>query len=159
MALNFSTEDVVKITMDWVVDTILIPHFNELGYQGGTLNATGEWIENLNTRAEGVTGIINGRQYTEQLVWGRRPGLRPPIAPLERWAQIKLGLSGQEALGAAFAIANKIAKEGTEIYKDGGTDLLEILEAPETISRINEFLANQLQTKVQLFLEREIQSV
>ena len=154
MANEFSTEDVVKMTMDWVVDTILIPHFQSLG-----LNASGEWIENLNTRAEGVKGIINGRQYTEQLVSGRRPGARPPIAPLERWAQIKLGLSGQEALGAAFAIANKIAKEGTEIYKDGGSDLLEILEAPQTISRINEFLANQLQAKVQLFLEREIQSV
>ncbi len=152
MASNFSAEQVVKLTMDWVVDTILIPHFQQLG-----LNASGEWIANLNTRAEGVTGIINGRKYTEQLVWGRRPGTRPPIAPLERWAQVKLGLSGAEAKGAAFAIANKIAKEGTEIYKDGGTDLLEILQAPETISRINAFLANQLQTEVKLFLEREIQ--
>ena len=151
--MEFSADDVIKMTMDWVVDTILIPHFQSLG-----LNASGEWIANVNTRAENNNGIINGRQYTEQLVWGRRPGARPPIAPLERWAQIKLGLSGRDALGAAFAIANKIAKEGTEIYKEGGTDLLEILERPETLQRINAFLGEQLQTKVQLYLEREIQA-
>lgn len=154
MASNFSTERIVKETMDWVVDTILIPHFQQLG-----LNASGEWIANLNTRAEENIGIINGRKYTEQLVWGRRPGNRPPISALERWAQVKLGLSGTEAKSAAFAIANKIAKEGTEIYKEGGTDLLEILERPETIQRINEHLSQQLTVEVQLYLEREIQMV
>src|SRR5690606_22373253 len=151
--MEFSADEEIKRTMDWVVDTILIPHFLSLG-----LDATGEWRQSLNVRAEGSIGIINGRKYTEQLVWGRRPGNRPPIAPLERWAQIKLGLSGRDALGAAFAIANKIAKEGTEIYKEGGTDLLEILERPETLQRINAFLGEQLQTKVQLYLEREIQA-
>ena len=66
------------------------------------------------------------------------------------------GLSGQQAVSAAFAISNKIANEGTEIFKQGGTDLLEILEAPETISKITKHLADHVTADVQLFLEREI---
>lgn len=142
--------DIIE-TMNWIVDTILIPHFMELG-----LDATGEWVANVSTRVEGETGIIRGRQYTEQLVWGRKPGAMPPIAPLERWAQAKLGLSGTQARSAAFAIAKKIANEGTNIYKDGGTDLLEILETPETQQKIAKHLQDIVTPKVQLMLEREI---
>lgn len=143
--------DIIE-TMQWIVDTILIPHFMELG-----LDATGEWRSSLNVRAEGSMGIIRGRKYTEQLVWGRKPGAMPPIAPLERWAQAKLGLSGTQARSAAFAIAKKIASEGTNIYKDGGTDLLEILETPETQQKIAKHLQDVYAPKVQLMLEREIQ--
>lgn len=143
--------DIIE-TMNWIVDTILIPHFMELG-----LDATGEWRSSLKVRAENETGIIRGRKYTEQLVYGRRPGAMPPIAPLEKWVQAKLGLSGQQARLAAFAIAKKIAKEGTNIYKEGGTDLLEILETPETQQKITKHLQGILTPKVQLMLEREIQ--
>jgi hypothetical protein len=154
MARDFFPEEAIKRTMDWVVDTILIPHFMSLG-----LNASGEWVANVKTRVEGQEGIISGRQYSEQLVYGRRPGAMPPIAPLERWAQVKLGLSGTEARSAAFAIAKKIAKEGTEIYKEGGTDLIEILSTPDTQQRIAQYLAQQMQAEVKLYLEREIMSV
>jgi len=154
MARDFFPKEAIKRTMDWVVDTILIPHFMALG-----LNASGEWVANVKTRVEGQEGIISGRQYSEQLVYGRRPGAMPPIAPLERWAQVKLGLSGAEARSAAFAIAKKIAKEGTEIYKDGGTDLIEILSAPDTQARIAQYLGQQMQAEVRLYLEREISMV
>jgi|SRR5690606_34384146 len=142
----------IKETMNWIVDTILIPHFMALG-----LDATGEWRSSLNVRSEGETGIIRGRKYTEQLVWGRKPGAMPPIAPLERWAQAKLGLSGTQARSAAFAIAKKIANEGTNIYKEGGTDLIEILETPETQQKIAKHLQDVYAPKVKLMLEREIQ--
>lgn len=149
--LEISEAEIIE-TMQWTVDTILIPHFMSLG-----LDATGEWRESLNVRAEGQTGIINGRKYTEQLVWGRRPGAMPPIAPLERWAQVKLGLSGTAAKSAAFAIAKKIASEGTNIYKEGGTDLLEILSEPTTIKRITDHLQAQYTPRVTAYLERQIQ--
>ena len=149
--MEFSPEKSIDETMEWIVSDILIPHFMGLG-----LNASGEWVQNLNTRVEGDKGIINGRKYTEQLVWGRKPGKRPPISALEKWVQVKLGLSGKQALGAAFAIANKIAKEGTEIYKNNGTDLLEVLNKPENLRRINEHLGNRLKTDVMLFIQRQI---
>ena len=149
--MEFSPQKSIDETMQWIVSDILIPHFMGLG-----LNASGEWVQNLNTRVEDDKGIINGRKYTEQLVWGRKPGKRPPISAIEKWVQVKLGLSGKQALGAAFAIANKIAKEGTEIYKNNGTDLLEVLNKPENIRRINEYLGNRLKTEATLFIQRQI---
>ena len=148
--MEIQEADIIK-TMQWTVDNILIPHFMALD-----LNATGEWRENVKVRAENGNGIISGRKYTNQLVNGRGPGKMPPIAPLEKWAQAKLGLSGQQARSAAFAIAKKIAQEGTEIYKDGGTDLLEILESPDTKRKIAENLQQRYAVQVKLFLEREI---
>ena len=149
--MEFSPQKSIDETMQWIVSDILIPHFMGLG-----LNASGEWVQNLNTRVEGDQGIINGRKYTEQLVWGRKPGKRPPISALEKWVQVKLGLSEKQALGAAFAIANKIAQEGTEIYKNNGTDLLEVLNKPENIRRINEYLGSRLKTDAMLFIQRQI---
>jgi hypothetical protein len=148
--MEIQEADIIE-TMQWTVDNILIPHFMALD-----LNATGEWVANVKVRAENTNGIISGRKYTKQLVDGREPGKMPPIAPLERWAQAKLGLSGQQARSAAFAIAKKIAKEGTEIYKDGGTDLLEILENPDTQRKIAEHLQQRYAVQVKLYLEREI---
>src|SRR5690606_25755217 len=154
-------EKAIAETMTWVVDTILIPHFMSLG-----LNATGEWVANVGTRVEKNKGIISGRKYTEQLVWGRKP-MNEGNATHEEKAKWAAGMANynpkfEQWLRArglteyGFQVAYKIADVGTEIYKNGGTDLLEILEAPETIDKINAHLGQQLSVNVQLFLEREI---
>ena len=45
---------------------------------------------------------------------GRGPGKRPPVAPLLEWVRFKgIEKDSKKALGIAFAIANKIAREGT----------------------------------------------
>lgn len=144
--MGIKDEDIIRV-MDEVANRFLIPHFLELG-----MNATGEWVRSIETTASNNTGYIRGRDYSYYLVNGRKPGNRPPIAPLERWAQAKLGLSGQQATSAAFAIANKIAQEGTEYYKQGGTDLLEVLESPECIEYVrrefSQILVEDLKTEI-----------
>ena len=57
--------------------------------------------------------VHNVAPYAGVIEWGRRKGARrPPIEPLVRWAQRKLGLSEKEARGVAFAIATAIKKRG-----------------------------------------------
>lgn len=55
---------------------------------------------------KGIVGV--GERYGLFVEGGTRPHF-PPVAPLERWAQTKLGQSG---LG--FVIARKIAQRGTK---------------------------------------------
>lgn len=55
---------------------------------------------------KGIVGV--GEKYGLFVEGGTRPHF-PPVAPLERWAQTKLGQSG---LG--FVIARKIAQRGTK---------------------------------------------
>lgn len=59
------------------------------------------------TARRGVVAV--GEEYGGAVEFGRRPGKRPPAAPLERWAAVKLG-----APGAGFAIAKKIGERGTK---------------------------------------------
>lgn len=134
-----------------VIDEILIRKFNELG-----MNASGEWLRNLHLETTQNSAIIRGREYTEQLVHGRRPGSMPPVSALQEWARIKLGLSRQESISAGWAIAQKIKKDGTNWYQQGGTDLLEVLEKPETIQFIQNRISEKLNIKVKNYFIREL---
>ena len=146
-------------TMQWVVDDILIPHFMQLG-----LDATGEWRESLNVRADGQTGIINGRKYTDQLVYGRKPNADQSHQAKAKWAYgmanyndgFKKWLQVRGLNDFGFQVAYKIADVGTNIYQNGGTDLLEILETPEVQKKITQRFQGLITAKVQLMLEREI---
>ncbi len=157
--MQLSQSDIIE-TMDFIVDEILIPHFLELG-----LNATGEWINALNTRADGDVGIINGRQYTEQLVYGRRPNSDTSHDAIRRWAygmanynpEFKAWLNVRGLSDYGFQVAYKIAREGTEIYKEGGTNLLEILETPSAQRKIEVYLEGKFNVLVTNYLQREIE--
>lgn len=58
------------------------------------------------TASRGVMGV--GEKYGAYVEYGTKPHF-PPVAPIERWAKTKLGVSG---LG--FLIARKIGRFGTK---------------------------------------------
>lgn len=128
--------------MQGVIDNFLKPKFIELG-----MNSSGDWMKSLEPRAELNRGEIWGLDYTYYLVNGRAGGNRPPIAPLVRWVGYKLGLSGREATSAAFAIATKIAKEGTDYYPEG-TDLIEVLKSKEVSDYITTNIGDYIRTEI-----------
>ena len=133
-----------------VIRLYLIPKHEALGQK-----ATGNWINKLEVQGN----VIRGEKYTEQLVYGRRPGKRPPITPIENWVNAKFGISGQQATSFAFAIANKIAKEGTTWHQKGGSDLLEVLETNEVQNYINQRLGSYLETEITLQIQRQLQTL
>lgn len=144
-------EHIILETMQTVIDRWLLPKFDELG-----MNATGEWKENVHALAEPNKGIISGRNYTEQLVYGRKPGKMPPVEPLIRWAQAKFGVDYQTATQIAWGTAKKIQQDGTTWFQKGGSDLLEVLEQPEVIDYINSQIGNYLTAEVQLQFTRDL---
>jgi hypothetical protein len=133
-----------------VIKLFLIPKHKSLG-----MEASGEWINSLESKGN----TIRGRKYTEQLVYGRKSGQAPPIAPLENWVNAKFGISGKQATSFAFAISKKIAKEGTSWFKKGGSDLLEVLETKEVIDYINKQIARYFQSEITLQIQRELQTI
>lgn len=131
----------------------LIEKHKELG-----MEATGQWIDGLEARVGHNSGSIWGEHYTEQLVHGRPPGNRPPITPIERWVKAKFGLSGRQAKSAAFAVANKIAAEGTTWYPQG-SDLLEVLEDPYVVSAFYDEVGVYLRLQVSEQLRRDLKEL
>lgn len=119
-----------------VVDLFLIPRYKQLG-----METTGEWERSLEVVPNTYSGTIRGRHYSQQLALGRKPGKAPPVRPLQLWAMKKFGMAEREALGMAFALSKKIAKEGTSWYRKGGSNLLEVLEEPKTLDFIESELS------------------
>lgn len=146
-------QEEIRRVMEGVVDNFLKPKFIELG-----MNASGEWLNSLEVRTSLNTGEIWGADYTYYLVNGRAGGKRPPIAPLVRWVSVKLGKSGSEATGIAFAVANKIAKEGTQYYPDG-TDLLEVLDSQEVKDYIKKELGDYVSAQVGILILRRTKEI
>lgn len=134
----------VQEILEEVIEKFFKPKFIDLG-----MNASGKWLNSLSVEASDGKGIIKGIDYTYYLANGRAPGNMPPIQPLVEWVGYKFGITGNEARSAAFAIAKKIAREGTNYYPDG-TDLVEVLTYPEVISYINSQISRELEVIVKL---------
>jgi hypothetical protein len=61
--------------------------------------------------------ITNNSEKVINRIAGRSPGKQPPIDPIELWVKKKLKIPAAQAKGVAFAIAKKIAKEGTDRFQ------------------------------------------
>lgn len=85
----------------------------------------------------------------ETLEVGRGAGKRPPIAPLEEWAQVKFGYVGKEATSVAWAVATKIAGQGTERH----TNNVDIYTTPV------EEATKELQGKISISIIEQVKSL
>lgn len=152
----------IELILWAVVDEFLIPRYNELGFGMGQ---SGRWQSSLEVEVGDNSGVIKGAHYSYWLVHGRAPasgtpqfsaeGGRPPIPVILAWVTEKFGYTGKQALNTAFAVANKIAKEGTKYYPSG-TDLLEVLSSKECIEFMNKKISYIMVKKVELRLIREL---
>ena len=112
----------------------LIDKYDEL-----KMRASGQCADSLEVKTTSTKAELWGIDYTEYLIDGRGPGKFPPIASIEQWIKDK-GISFIESQisisSLAFLIARKIAREGTQYFKQGGTDLIEDVFTPERIQSI-----------------------
>lgn len=144
-----SAEEILKIEFDKLRADI-IARYDALG-----LRASGQFEKDLQNKTTGLTGLLVGSHYTEQLVNGRPPGKYPPIDIIREWVEKKpIQIIGERisVSSLAFLIARKIAREGTEIYKKGGSDLISSVITPERvqsiIDKVTRFNVQQFSTEV-----------
>lgn len=112
----------------------LIKKYDELG-----MRASGQWANTLETRVSGLTAKLFGQSYTEQLVFGRKPGKFPPIGVIEQWIKDKGIKPIEENIkisSLAFLIARAISEKGTQYFQQGGTDLIDSVITPKRIQDI-----------------------
>ena len=100
----------------------------------------GELARSIQARVTGFRGIVGAEaKHAPFVEFGTKPHF-PPIAPLERWAQLKLGKPG-----AGFAIAKKISERGTKAQpyfepaiEESQTDIVRIFD------NVGEVIINRL---------------
>lgn len=135
-------ENKILEIMRRIADEFLIPRFEEL-----EMNATGEWRDNVDVRAETNKGFVVGRHYSYYLEKGRKPGKRPPISAIKRWVEAKFGIGGDEATRAAFAVANKIAAEGTS-WRNNRDQLISVLKSKEVADFVRQEFAREARVRI-----------
>ena len=88
----------------------------------GPVNASGRLANSLRLEVAPDTGAIYAVGYARFVEQGRGPGKPPPVAVLIEWALAKriIPKAGGTLRGFAFAVQNKIRREGTDIFKEGG---------------------------------------
>ncbi len=150
--LNITTEldTILREELESIAEDLKQKHI-ELGQK-----ASGDWVNSVEVKVQGGHGVIEAKGYTKYLVHGRGAGEKPPIAPLEKWVNDKLGISGKDARSVAFAVAFKIGKEGTKIYKNKGTDLVDGVITEQRINKIKERIGQTILIEVNEELKRTI---
>lgn len=156
----------IEDILNEVVDTFLIPRFMELG-----MNATGNWLQQLEIRSEvdenfGI-GVIRGEHYSEYLALGRMPNKVQDTDALRRWAygmansnpEFMAWLEARGLTDYGVQIAYKIGQEGTSWYKQGGTDLIEILSSKEVVEFITERISVLLISGAKAEIQRELKEL
>ena len=125
----------------------LIAKYDELG-----MRASGQWAEKLEyivtVTETNVKAIFTGLDYTQYLTKGRSDGGFPPVQVIRQWIDDK-GITPYDNITKdqlAFLIARKISREGTEYFKQGGTDLIDAVITTERIRRIVEAYSESLLT-------------
>lgn len=115
------------------------------------ISASGKLIESIKAKGNTMVAI----DYVEWADRGRGKGKMPPVDKLIEWAQIKLGLTGKEAISTGWAIAKTIKEEGSAVYRSGGfSQFLYVLKTRRVIeyveSKAGEILANQVRAYITL---------
>ena len=155
------TETDITTVMQEVIDLYLIPKFNELN-----MNASGEWLESLETESrQDTTGVIRGQDYSQYLARGRRPNQNQDPIALRNWAVyfgrtvIKDWADAKGITIPPIAIAYKIARDGTTWHEKGGSDLLEVLTSSEVIGHIEKRFIDIATVRVKNTFERKLKEI
>lgn len=127
------------------------------------MKASGNWINSLTVFTDKDTGRISGEKYTEQLIFGRRPGKFPPINAIKKWIIDKgiiRRIKGKITISSlAFLIARKIARSGTRYFQQGGTDLISSVITQRRIQNIINKVGAELTIVFVLSLEKEFEKL
>lgn len=117
----------IKLTEQLVNDiqNKLILRQGARGQFSSPVNASGALADSIKYTIDGYRLKVQGNDYIYYLQYGRKPGGRPPIKAIRQWIDDK-GITPEKGSkdSLAWAIAKKIEKEGTTIYKAGGSDLV-----------------------------------
>lgn len=115
-SINEKVAEAFKIAL---FDTV--EELKRQSYVGATNQLRSGWDYTLPEISENriTATITNDASRVVNRIAGRSNGVMPPVDPIEQWVKRKLKIPAAQAKGVAFAIAKKIAKEGTDRYQSG----------------------------------------
>ena len=153
--IQISDEQIQKV-MQGVITNFLIPSFIESGH-----NASGKFIESLSTDGFENKGFINGNDYIQYIIYGRRPNKDQSPEGLNhfmKWAghYIFKDWVREKGINASpYAIAYHVGKYGYE----GDPTLLNVLQSPEVQTYVYNEMGVYMSGQIQITLQQSIKKI
>ena len=150
--IQISDEQIQKV-MQGVIDNFLIPSFIESGH-----NASGKLIASLSADGFENKGFINGNDYIQYIIYGRRPNKDQSPEALNhftRWAghYIFKDWVKEKGINAnPYSVALNVAKYGYE----GDKTLLNILQSPQVQTYVYDEMGIYLSGQVRLTIQESL---
>ena len=143
LKISAALQDFAESVVKGVVDNITTKRVTRYG----AMNASGQAARSVKYRLTetGFEIYVSGKAvaYFDALEKGRRPSKRPPISEIKPWVILR-GLPAKwkvSADSAAFLVARKIGKEGTNVFQQGGkTGIVTDFINPENVAKLKETL-------------------
>jgi len=99
----------------------------------GVFNASGRLKDSVHYDVIDSVCRVYAWDYIYYLEKGRKPGKKPPLKAIEDWIDAKGLVYDISKRSLAFLIQRKIAEEGTTVWQQGGSVLLEDTLSPQGI--------------------------
>lgn len=114
----------------------------------GAVNNTANLRDSVRWEVDGGTLRIFAAGYIFQMEHGRKPGKFPPKQPIIDWIKAR-GLATDISINSlAFLIQRKIARKGTAIFEQGGSDLVSGIINEGLVENIREALISNFNSSV-----------
>lgn len=117
--------------------------------------ATGKSYRSLSHEAFETRGLIYGAKSFLFIEKGRKPGKKPPFAPIKEWVEAR-GLGGTNPDGFAWALVHAIGQRGVgslrsdkqQSPRDIFTSVITKARIERIISEINQFKVTEVQSEI-----------
>jgi len=153
--IKVSDEQIQKV-MQGVIDNFLIPSFTQSGH-----NASGKFIKSLSADGQDNKGYINGNDYIQYIIYGRRPNKDQSPEALNhfmKWAGhyiFKDWVKEKGIQANPYAVALHVAKYGYE----GDPTLLNILQSPEVQNYVYNEMGVYLSGQIKITIQESVRQI
>jgi len=159
--MEFITESEMEQIGQEVLEKFIIPSYDAKGH-----NASGELRNSFRVRSEPGKVIFSGFDYAQYLIIGRRPNKDQSPEAITNWARwfgknvFDPWVSAKGLSLNPYAVAYKIAREGTKQYREGGDDdFLNILESKEVEEYLKERVGDFIRVNIANTLRNDLKAL
>lgn len=117
----------------------------------GVVNASGKLADSVRYDIRDNVMRVYSLDYIYYLEKGRKPGKKPPRKVIEQWIKDKGIISTLKTSSLAYLIQRKIGEEGTTVFQQGGTKLLEDI--------VNDKLRGEIQSDLILTFKEQVKAL
>lgn len=158
--MEFITQSEIEQIGQEVLEKFIIPSYEAKGH-----NASGELKSSFRVRSEPNKVIFSGFDYAQYLIIGRRPNKDQSPEAINNWARwyganvFSSWVSSKGLSLNPFAVAYKIAREGTKQYREPTEDFMAILGSRQVIDYVRDRIGQSMKVNIANTLRDQLRAL